>query len=73
MVPRELRGRLEPPEVFHEVLVHRWLLSERAGHEVDTFEAARDYIDTVLSRKPEEAVTTPADDPEALLGGSAPA
>ena len=73
MVPRELRGRLEPPEIFHEVLVHRWLLSERAGHEVDTFEAAQDYIDTVLSAKPEEAVTTPADDPEALLGGSAPA
>ncbi len=72
MVPRELRGRLEAPEIFHEVLVHRWLLSERAGHEVDTFEAARDYIDSVLSVKPEEAVTTPADDPEALMGGSAP-
>ncbi len=69
MVPREMRGRLEPPEIFHEVLVHRWLLSERAGHEVDFFESAQDYIDTVLTRKPEEAVTTPADDPEALLGG----
>jgi hypothetical protein len=68
MVPRELRGRLEPPEIFHEVLVHRWLLSERAGHEVDFFEAAQDYIDTVLSGKPEEAVATPADDPETLLG-----
>jgi len=72
MVPRELRGRLEAPEIFHEVLVHRWLLSERAGHEVDTFTAAQDYIDAVLSAKPEEAVTTPADDPEVLLGGSAP-
>jgi hypothetical protein len=68
MVPRELRGRLEPPEIFHEVLVHRWLLSERVGHEVDFFEAAQDYIDTVLSGKPEEAVATPADDPETLLG-----
>jgi hypothetical protein len=68
MVPRELRGRLEPPEIFHEVLVHRWLISERAGHEVDFFVAAQDYIDTVLSGKPEEAVATPADDPETLLG-----
>src|SRR5205085_10749822 len=34
MIPRELRGRLEPAEVFHEVLVHRWFLSERAGAEV---------------------------------------
>ena len=25
-VPRELTGRLEPAEIFHEVLTHRWLL-----------------------------------------------
>jgi hypothetical protein len=68
MVPRDLRGRLEPPEVFHEVLVHRWLLSERAGHEIDFFEAAQDYIDTVLHGKPDEAVATAVDDPETLLG-----
>ena len=30
-VPRELRGKLEPAEIFHEVLEHRWFLSERAG------------------------------------------
>ena len=34
LVPPEARGKLEPAEVFHEVLVHRWYLSERAGHEV---------------------------------------
>jgi hypothetical protein len=66
MVPPKLRGKLEPAEIFHEVLVHRWYLSERAGHKVDTFETARDYIDTVLSARPEEAITT-ADDPDALL------
>jgi hypothetical protein len=58
MVPAELRGRLEAPELFHEVLVHRWYLSERAGHEVDIFETARDYLTTVLGEKPEEALTT---------------
>ena len=68
MIPRRLRGRLEPAEVFHEVLVHRWFLSERAGREVDIFETARDYIETVLETKPEEALATPADDPEELLG-----
>ena len=67
MVPRELRGRLEPAELFHEVLVHRWFLSERAGHEVDIFETARDYIGTVLSQKPEEVLATPADDPDVLM------
>ena len=33
-VPRELRGKLEPAELFHEVLEHRWYLSERAGRDV---------------------------------------
>jgi hypothetical protein len=66
MVPRELRGRLEPAEVFHEVLVHRWYLSERAGHEVGIFETARDYIDTVLTTKPEEALTSTPDDLDEL-------
>ncbi len=56
MVPPEARGKLEPAEIYHEILVHRWLLSERAGAEVDLFEAARDYIDNVLTTKPDEAV-----------------
>jgi hypothetical protein len=68
MIPRRLRGRLEPAEVYHEVLVHRWFLSERAGREVDIFQTARDYIETVLETKPEEALATPAEDPEELLG-----
>ena len=56
MVPKEARGKLEPAEVFHEILVHRWYLSERAGHEVDLFETARDYIDNVLVSKPDEVM-----------------
>jgi hypothetical protein len=60
MVPPEASGKLEPAELFHEVLVHRWYLSERAGREVPIFDAARDYMDTVLTQKPDEAVT--ADD-----------
>ncbi|PVG84588.1 DUF4032 domain-containing protein [Nocardioides gansuensis] len=56
MVPLEARGKLEPAEVFHEILVHRWYLSERAGQGVDTFDAARDYIYNVLSKRPDEAV-----------------
>lgn len=59
MVPAELGGRREPPELFHEILEHRWRLSEEAGHEVDIFETARDYIDHVLTTRPEEALTPP--------------
>jgi hypothetical protein len=56
MVPPSARGKLEPAEIYHEILVHRWYLSERAGHEVNIFETARDYIDSELLKKPEEAV-----------------
>ena len=59
MVPPELRGRLESAEVFHQILEHRWLLSERAGREIDIFETARDYVDTVLGSLPEEKLTAP--------------
>jgi hypothetical protein len=66
MVPKELRGKLEPAEIFHEILEHRWFLSERADHEVDIFASARDYLDTVLAHRPYEAVTA-SDDPDRLL------
>ncbi|HEU4513917.1 MAG TPA: DUF4032 domain-containing protein [Nocardioidaceae bacterium] len=66
MVPKEMRGKLEPAEIFHEILEHRWFLSERAGHEIDIFASARDYIKTVLANRPEEAVTA-TDDPDMLM------
>jgi hypothetical protein len=56
MVPPEASTKLEQAEIFHEILVHRWYLSERAGHEVAILDAARDYIDHVLTKKPDEAV-----------------
>ncbi len=56
LIPRQLRGRREPAEVFHEILEHRWFLSERAGHEVDIFEATEAYVDEVLAQHPEEAI-----------------
>ncbi|HET9658484.1 MAG TPA: DUF4032 domain-containing protein [Kineosporiaceae bacterium] len=53
-VPRELRGKLEPAELYHEVLVHRWFLSEERGHDVGLAEAVRSYVDRVLVHKPDE-------------------
>ncbi|MEZ5115960.1 MAG: DUF4032 domain-containing protein [Candidatus Nanopelagicales bacterium] len=53
-VPTTLRGKLEPAEVFHEVLEHRWFLSERQGRDVGLLAGARDYVDTVLAHKPDE-------------------
>ena len=59
-IPRELRGKLESAEVFHEVLEHRWFLSEDSGHDVGLLPAARSYVDRVLRHKPDErAVLAP--------------
>jgi hypothetical protein len=53
-IPGELLGRLAPAELFHEVLEHRWFLSEAAGHDVGTTAAAHSYFETVLPSAPEE-------------------
>ncbi len=53
-VPKEQRGKLEGAEVFHEVLEHRWFLSEQAGHDVGLELAAENYVREVLARKPVE-------------------
>lgn len=60
-VPRELAGKLEPAELFHEVLEHRWYLSERAGHDIPIEEALADYVQTVLPGKPDEATVVGVD------------
>ena len=53
-VPRELRGKLEAAQVFHEVLDHRWYLSERAGQDVGLDAAVRSYVADILPGKPDE-------------------
>jgi Domain of unknown function (DUF4032)/Lipopolysaccharide kinase (Kdo/WaaP) family len=53
-VPRELRGKLEPAEVYHEVLEHRWYLSEQRGRDVGLLVAAASYLQGVLVHKPDE-------------------
>ena len=52
-IPEGLRGRLPPAEIFHEILEHRWYMSEAAGRDVGTTAAARDYIEQVLPDAPE--------------------
>ena len=51
LIPVDLRERLETAELFHEVLEHRWYLSEKAGREVDFFVAAADYMTAVLPHR----------------------
>jgi hypothetical protein len=67
MIPPDQRGKLDGPEIFHEILEHRWFLSERAGAEQDILDVADDYVRNVLPHRPDEALVTIADDPDELL------
>ncbi len=56
-VPPQLRLKLESAEVFHEVLQHRWYLSEAAGHDVGLDVTVRSYLaDELVHRRDEKAV-----------------
>jgi hypothetical protein len=56
-IPAHLRSRLDAAEVFHEILEHRWFLSEAAGRDVGMQAAVRDYVDRVLSTVSGDLVT----------------
>jgi hypothetical protein len=53
-IPSSLRAKLEPAEVFHEVLEHRWYMAERAKHDFTIQEALDDYLAQILPGKPDE-------------------
>jgi hypothetical protein len=55
-IPPDLAGRREPAELFHELLEHRYYLSEAAGREIDNETAIRSYIESVLRFRPQERV-----------------
>jgi hypothetical protein len=66
-IPAELVGRLAPAEMFHEILEHRWFLSELEGADVGTTAAAQSYFRTVLPQSAPE-VTSPAAFLDSLTG-----
>lgn len=47
-VPIELRRKLEPAEIFHEILEHRWYMSEESQTDVSTEDAVADYMANIL-------------------------
>jgi hypothetical protein len=60
-VPADLRPKLEPAEIFHEILEHRWYLSEEAGRDVGLDAAVRSYVETVLRSVPDERTVLSGD------------
>jgi tRNA A-37 threonylcarbamoyl transferase component Bud32 len=65
-VPDELWGRLPAAEIFHQVIEHRWFLSEQAKKDVGIAEAVRSYVSSELpSRPPERVILASPDADEA--------
>jgi hypothetical protein len=53
-VPAHLRRKLEPTELFVQVIEHRWRLSEEAGRDVGLALAVQSFLADVLVHRPDE-------------------
>ncbi len=58
-IPPELRGRRAAAELFHELLEHRWFLSEARQADVGLEKAIPDYIEKVLRPAADEKLPLP--------------
>lgn len=54
-IPKDLKGKLEPAEIFHQLLDHRWYLSQNQSRDVPLAEAVSSYVDSVLRHRQDEA------------------
>jgi len=79
-IPRELRGKLEPAELFHQLLEHRWYQSENEDRDIPLSEALASYIDGILRHRRDEDIVigpptasfeaiTDLDDDDLEIGG----
>ncbi|MGH1553648.1 DUF4032 domain-containing protein [Streptomyces sp. L7] len=41
---------MDPAEIYHELLEHRWYLAERAQHDIDLDTVVEDYITNILPK-----------------------
>jgi len=66
-IPGPLIGKLQAAEIYHQILEHRWFLSERAGRDVPMYEAIDAYVHDVLEDAPSEQLRLDAT-AELMLG-----
>jgi len=57
-IPPSLFAKLEAAEIYHQLLEHRWFLSESGGEDVGLDEALQSYIINVLVEAPDEVNIT---------------
>ena len=53
-IPKHMTGKLEPAEIYHQVLEHRWFMAQNQKREIDSTEAVNSYITNVLAHRREE-------------------
>jgi hypothetical protein len=58
-VPLDLRGKMDAAQLYHELLEHRWYLSERAQGDVGLEATVASYITDVLPHIPDPATVAP--------------
>jgi hypothetical protein len=54
-IPKDLLGKMEAAEIFHEILEHRWFMSEKQNRDVSLEDAVRSYVKDILSTKRDES------------------
>jgi tRNA A-37 threonylcarbamoyl transferase component Bud32 len=57
-IPEDLAHKLDPVEIFYEILQHRNLMSEQAGRDVGGTAARADYFARILPRVPDDLTMT---------------
>ncbi|MDO5049289.1 MAG: DUF4032 domain-containing protein [Actinomycetaceae bacterium] len=55
-VPLEMSSKLEPAQIYHEIMEHRWFIAEQRGHDVPITEATESYIANILPLRRDEAL-----------------
>lgn len=68
-IPQKLRHKLEPAQIYHELLDHRWFLAQKRQSDVEMDEVVQSYMTNVLTKKRDEAVFL---DPDPLGDGDQP-
>jgi hypothetical protein len=58
-VPLEVRRAVDTAQVYHELLEHRWFMSEQAQRDVGLEAAVEDYVRNVLPHAPEVPAALP--------------
>ena len=61
LIPAHLASKFTPAEVYHQILEHRWYISEAAGHDVGFEDSVRSYVKDVLSVVPAEQIVRTGD------------